>query len=34
LSSEVQAISKEYDHRAIEAAASAEWKAGDVYRVE
>ncbi len=34
MSSEVQAISKEYDHRAIEAAASAEWKAGDVYRVE
>ena len=34
LSSEVNTVSKEYDHRAIEAAANAQWKAGDVYRVE
>jgi leucyl-tRNA synthetase len=36
LSSEVSsksAINKEYDHRAIEAAANAHWKSGDVYRV-
>jgi leucyl-tRNA synthetase len=33
LSSEVS-ISKEYDHRAIEAAANTHWKSGDVYRVE
>ncbi|MEY4624662.1 MAG: Leucyl-tRNA synthetase, partial [Pseudomonadota bacterium] len=34
LSSEVNTVSKEYDHRAIEAAANTQWKAGDVYRVE
>ncbi len=34
MSSEVHSISKDYDHRAIEAAANATWKAGDVYRVE
>jgi leucyl-tRNA synthetase len=34
LSSEVNTVSKEYDHRAIEASANAQWKAGDVYRVE
>ncbi len=34
MSSEVNTVSKEYDHRAIEAAANAQWKAGDVYRVE
>jgi len=33
LSSEVTGISKDYDHRAIEAAANAQWKSGDVYRV-
>ena len=33
MSSEVTSPSKEYDHRAIEAAANAQWKAGDVYRV-
>jgi leucyl-tRNA synthetase len=33
LSSEVS-ISKEYDHRAIEAAVNTHWKSGDVYRVE
>ena len=27
-------VSKEYDHRAIEAAANAHWKSGDVYRVD
>ena len=34
MSSEVNTVSKDYDHRAIEAAANAQWKAGDVYRVE
>ena len=34
MSSEVNTVSKNYDHRAIEAAANAQWKAGDVYRVE
>ncbi len=33
MSSEVTTPSKEYDHSAIEAAANAQWKAGDVYRV-
>ena len=33
MSSEVT-VSKEYDHRAIEAAANAHWKSGDVYRVD
>lgn len=33
MSSEVTAPSKEYDHRAIESAANAQWKVGDVYRV-
>ena len=33
MSSEVTSPSKEYDHRAIESAANAQWKAGDVYRV-
>ena len=28
------AVSKDYDHRAIEAAANAQWKSGDVYRVD
>lgn len=27
-------VSKEYDHRAIEATANAHWKSGDVYRVD
>ncbi len=30
----VTAVSKDYDHRAIEAAANAQWKSGDVYRVD
>jgi leucyl-tRNA synthetase len=34
LSSEVTAVSKDYDHRAIEAAANALWKSSDVYRVD
>ena len=34
MSSEVTAVSKDYDHRAIEAAANALWKSGDVYRVD
>jgi RecB family endonuclease NucS len=34
LSSEVNTASKNYDHRVIEVAANAQWKAGDVYRVE
>ena len=33
MSSEVT-VSKEYDHRAIEAAANTHWKSGDVYRVD
>ena len=33
VSSKHSAINKEYDHRAIEAAANAHWKSGDVYRV-
>ncbi len=34
MSSEVTAVSKDYDHRAIEAAANTLWKSGDVYRVD
>ena len=34
MSSEVTAVSKDYDHRAIEAAANALWKSSDVYRVD
>ena len=34
MSSDVTGISKDYDHRAIEAAANAQWKSGDVYRVD
>ena len=34
MSSDVTAVSKDYDHRAIEAAANAQWKSGDVYRVD
>jgi leucyl-tRNA synthetase len=30
----ITAVSKDYDHRAIEAAANAQWKSGDVYRVD
>ena len=34
MSSEVTAVSKDYDHRAIEAAANALWKSSNVYRVD
>ena len=34
MSLEVNTVSKDYDHRVIEAAANAQWKSGDVYRVE
>ncbi len=30
----ITVVSKDYDHRAIEAAANAQWKSSDVYRVD